>query len=181
MFSFCSGAAYDRREKIENIEESEIFHRRPSDFYGRVKLANGQEVMHEVSLKKNTSVNILNSGVGEATEWNPKLKGTDLDPEVLGKQEKGRLDNFSKKNEEKIRALADKDPLKSQMKKRGLKCKCIRCREIGFAKKTVLKKPKLKIREYNASDGKEFFLSFESNDCLLGISSNNGAIILESG
>jgi len=37
MFSFCSGAAYDRREKIENIEESEIFHRRPSDFYGRAK------------------------------------------------------------------------------------------------------------------------------------------------
>ena len=59
--------------------------------------------------------------------------------------------------------------LKIEMKKRGLKCRCIRCREIGFAKKTVLKKPKLKIMEYDASDGKEFFLNFESDDYLLGI------------
>ena len=59
--------------------------------------------------------------------------------------------------------------LKIEMKKRGLRCRCIRCREIGFAKKTVLKKPKLKIMEYDASDGKEFFLNFESDNYLLGI------------
>jgi len=37
MFSFCSGAAYDRREKIENIKEKEILHRHPADFYGMAK------------------------------------------------------------------------------------------------------------------------------------------------
>ena len=59
--------------------------------------------------------------------------------------------------------------LKIEMKKRGLRCRCIRCREIGFAKKAVLKKPKLTIMEYGASDGREFFLNFESDDSLLGI------------
>ena len=59
--------------------------------------------------------------------------------------------------------------IKKEMEERGLKCRCIRCREIGFAKKTTLEEPKLKIIEYDASDGKEFFLSFESDDCLLGL------------
>ena len=116
-------SGWDTKEDAESLGWTEYGKQKgfSSDFYGRVKLANGQSVMHEVSLKKNTVVNILNSGVGEATEWNPKLKGTDLDPEVLGKQEKSRLDNFSKKNEKEIRALADTEPLKSQMSLRGLK------------------------------------------------------------
>jgi elongator complex protein 3 len=59
--------------------------------------------------------------------------------------------------------------IKEEMKKKGLKCRCIRCREIGLAKKTALEKPKLNVMEYKASDGKEFFLSFESDDYLLGI------------
>ena len=55
------------------------------------------------------------------------------------------------------------------MAERKLKCRCIRCREVGFAKKTTLEKPNLNILEYKASNGKEFFLSFESDNCLLGI------------
>ena len=47
-----------------------------------------------------------------------------------------------------------------EMKKRGEKCRCIRCREI---KEEVPKEDdvKLIIREYNSSGGREFFLSFE--------------------
>lgn len=45
-----------------------------------------------------------------------------------------------------------------KMAKQGLKCKCIRCREIkGF----VPGKVELIEREYESSDGKEYFLSFE--------------------
>ena len=37
MFSFCSGAAYDRGEDIDEIKEEEIIRRKPADFYGLAK------------------------------------------------------------------------------------------------------------------------------------------------
>ena len=49
--------------------------------------------------------------------------------------------------------------LQKKMKDRHLHCQCIRCREIGNSKITV--QPELVVREYNASHGKEFFISFE--------------------
>jgi elongator complex protein 3 len=56
-----------------------------------------------------------------------------------------------------------------KMKDMGLKCRCIRCREVGFAKEPVTEKPKLKILKYDSSGGKEFFLSYESQDYLMGL------------
>lgn len=47
-----------------------------------------------------------------------------------------------------------------EMAKRELKCKCIRCREIKNSKFEI-RNSKLIRREYDASDGKEIFLSFE--------------------
>jgi elongator complex protein 3 len=54
--------------------------------------------------------------------------------------------------------------VQKEMKKRGLKCQCIRCREIKNQISNVLKQgknPKLIKREYEASGGREIFLSFE--------------------
>jgi elongator complex protein 3 len=45
------------------------------------------------------------------------------------------------------------------LKKKKIKCKCIRCREIGRAKKTA--KPIIKSLHYFASEGTEFFISAE--------------------
>ena len=50
-------------------------------------------------------------------------------------------------------------------KELGIKCKCIRCREI---KNDNIINPKLIVREYTASKGKEFFISFEENDKIIG-------------
>lgn len=61
-----------------------------------------------------------------------------------------------------------------EMEKRGIKCKCIRCREVGHkAEKGVVPDPnniKLVRRDYDASGGKEVFLSFEDTrrDVLIG-------------
>lgn len=55
--------------------------------------------------------------------------------------------------------------VKEYMAKHNLKCKCIRCREIRNEK---IKKPKLKIMKYKASEGKEFFVSFEEKNKLIG-------------
>jgi len=55
--------------------------------------------------------------------------------------------------------------LRQLVAKKGIKCRCIRCREI---KKSEIKNPKLKVAEYSASGGKEYFISVEDNDKLIG-------------
>ncbi len=52
-----------------------------------------------------------------------------------------------------------------EMKKKNLKCKCIRCREVGLQRKLKpLENIQLKRIDYTASNGKETFLSFEDFD-----------------
>lgn len=51
-----------------------------------------------------------------------------------------------------------------EMAKRGERCDCIRCREPRAKKPVTLDELQLVVREYNASGGKEIFLSFESRD-----------------
>lgn len=53
--------------------------------------------------------------------------------------------------------------LRQLLKDKGVVCLCIRCREIK-GKEFVAKNLKLKIRKYQASNGQEYFLSYESKD-----------------
>jgi len=53
--------------------------------------------------------------------------------------------------------------LLKMLKDRGEKCKCIRCREVK-GKNIDPKDIKLFVREYDASNGKEYFISFETKD-----------------
>ncbi len=59
------------------------------------------------------------------------------------------------------------------LKKENIKCRCIRCREIGIAskkRKIKIEKIELKILSYEASNGQEFFISavYPKQDLLLG-------------
>lgn len=58
--------------------------------------------------------------------------------------------------------------IEEKMKREGIKCRCIRCRESGRAAK--VEKIDFLIQEYEASKGKEFFISAEDvkNDVLIG-------------
>jgi elongator complex protein 3 len=63
----------------------------------------------------------------------------------------------------------------AELLKRGKKCNCIRCREIGlsFRDKNIdfekeFEKAKLGTEFYSASKGEEAFVSFESRDNLFG-------------
>ncbi len=52
------------------------------------------------------------------------------------------------------------------MHKEGAKCNCIRCREI---KNNEIKgKIELKVEDYNASEGQEYFISLENKDKIIG-------------
>lgn len=53
--------------------------------------------------------------------------------------------------------------IQKEMKKRGLKCKCIRCREVR-ERYNPKEKVYLFREDYEASEGKEIFLSFESKN-----------------
>tara|TARA_B100002003_G_C14131459_1_gene544166 strand:+ start:413 stop:2095 length:1683 start_codon:yes stop_codon:yes gene_type:complete len=55
------------------------------------------------------------------------------------------------------------------LEKKKIKCKCIRCREIGRYKGVIdYKKLKIKTRHYGASKGNEFFISIEYKNYILG-------------
>lgn len=53
--------------------------------------------------------------------------------------------------------------VQKELKKLNLKCKCIRCREIKH-QQIELKQAKLFIEKYPASDGIEYFISYENKD-----------------
>jgi elongator complex protein 3 len=54
-------------------------------------------------------------------------------------------------------------PVKQQMKRRGIECKCIRCREYGHRAREgwEISEPRLARMDYGAAGGREIFLSFE--------------------
>jgi elongator complex protein 3 len=51
-------------------------------------------------------------------------------------------------------------------KERDVQCRCIRCREIGTTK--IQQTSRLHVTTYDASNGKEYFISMEAEDKLLG-------------
>lgn len=50
--------------------------------------------------------------------------------------------------------------------KNNVHCRCIRCREVKFTE--IKEDPQIVVREYDASGGREFFISMEADDKLLG-------------
>ncbi|HYB03148.1 MAG TPA: tRNA uridine(34) 5-carboxymethylaminomethyl modification radical SAM/GNAT enzyme Elp3, partial [Nitrososphaerales archaeon] len=55
-----------------------------------------------------------------------------------------------------------------EMRKRNLTCHCIRCREVGHRSQKNSEHLELKRIDYDASGGKEVFLSYETDDTLHG-------------
>jgi elongator complex protein 3 len=64
-----------------------------------------------------------------------------------------------------------RDPLKLRMREMGLACRCVRCREYGFRlrDKQPIGEPALVRLDYEASGGREIYLSFEdAHETLFG-------------
>jgi len=65
-----------------------------------------------------------------------------------------------------------RDVIKQRMKQQAIECKCIRCREYGHRSQNgwEIGKPKMVRMDYEASGGKEIFLSLEDeNETLFGL------------
>ncbi len=63
--------------------------------------------------------------------------------------------------------------VKQYMRSKGMKCSCIRCREVGYRLREGAKVEKVELcrTDYKASKGREIFLSFEDvkNEILIGL------------
>ncbi len=91
--------------------------------------------------------------------------------DVIGGVTLSNLRQVIKHQPEKLQQLVGKEFFKkNNLDPHAWPCQCVRCREVGFTQinssKTSLEgeKPVLKRRDYDASEGKEVFLSYESPD-----------------
>lgn len=65
-----------------------------TDVYFKIKTNTGEEILDEVSLKKSTLVNFLNSGTGKFLEWDPSIPD-EINPNVYSKRERDSLYGFA--------------------------------------------------------------------------------------
>jgi hypothetical protein len=79
-----------------------------TDAYFKIKTKDGDEILDEVSLKKSTMVNFLNSGTGKLIDWDPNIPD-DINPNVYQSKERKNLYTFGSKNTKALEKAATKD------------------------------------------------------------------------
>jgi hypothetical protein len=79
-----------------------------TDAYFKIKTKDGDEILDEVSLKKSTAVNFLNSGTGKLSEWAPNIPDN-INPAVYQKNERKMLSTFGSKNTKALEKASIKD------------------------------------------------------------------------
>lgn len=79
-----------------------------TDVYFKIKTKDGRDILDEVSLKKSTMVNFLNSGTGKLLEWDKNLPD-EINPNVYNAKEKKNLLLFGSKNIRALQAAAATD------------------------------------------------------------------------
>jgi len=104
-----SAGAWDTKEQttglgLENYTENKGF---STDIFLRVKLPNGHEILDEVSLKKNTEVNFLNSGAGKFEEWDSNIPDA-VNQKVYASIQRDNLGRFAMRNTDSILNLIKK-------------------------------------------------------------------------
>ncbi|MAG27038.1 hypothetical protein CMI47_15980 [Candidatus Pacearchaeota archaeon] len=88
------GSSWDAEGEVEamglsNYKKNKGF---STDMYLKIRKSNGEEILDEISLKKDKNINFLNKGLGDmVNDWDPELKGTPTDPKEYSKNERKRL------------------------------------------------------------------------------------------
>jgi hypothetical protein len=80
-----------------------------TDVYFKIKTKDGkEEILDEVSLKKSTTVNFLNSGTGKLLEWDPNIPDN-INPNVYQKNQRKALSEFGSKHLKTLQKIVAKD------------------------------------------------------------------------
>lgn len=87
-----------------------------TDAYFKIRTADGKEILDEVSLKKSTLVNFLNSGTTLFLDWDPNLPDN-VNPKVYSKNQRQDLLNFGTKHRKELeKAVAGNKEFQAMMK-----------------------------------------------------------------
>ena len=116
--------AWDVENEVEamglsNYKENKGF---STDMYVKVKKPNGEEVLDEVSLKKSTKVNFLNSSAGKFEDWDPNLSD-DINQTVYRNKARARNIDFINNKSDSVKKLLNSpggEPIRKLMKTKGL-------------------------------------------------------------
>lgn len=81
----------------------------------------------------------------------------------------GTYQNASQVKDEHFIPTDWRNRLQAEMRERKIKCRCIRCREVGPGTNRGTSEPELMVRPYNSSrGGQEYFISVENDNVIFG-------------
>ena len=97
------GSAWDSKDEVEAMGLSDYENNKgfSTDCYFKVEKPNGEQVIDEVSLKKSTKVNFLNSGAGDFKNWDPDLPD-EINQNVYREKARKRNIDFIEQNRQKV-------------------------------------------------------------------------------
>jgi hypothetical protein len=118
------GGAWDSKDEVEAMGLSEYEKNKgfSTDTYFKVEKPNGEQVIDEVSNKKSTKVNFLNSGAGDFENWDPKLPD-EINQKVYRVKARQRNIDFIQSNRQLVKSLLNSpegEPIRKLMKSKGI-------------------------------------------------------------
>ena len=98
--------AWDTKDDVESLGLSDYGKNKgfSTDMYVKIKTENGDEILDEVSLKKSTEVNFLNSGAGKFSEWDSDLPDN-INQNVYKENQRARLSEMGTQLKSEIEKL----------------------------------------------------------------------------
>ena len=119
-----TATAWDVKNEVEAMGLSDYNENKgfSTDMYVKVKKPNGEEVLDEVSLKKSTKVNFLNSSAGKFEEWDDNLPENINQTVYRNKARKRNIDFINNNREEVDRLLnsSEGESIRKLMKTKGV-------------------------------------------------------------
>ena len=118
------GGAWDSKDEVEAMGLSDYENNKgfSTDTYFKVEKPNGEQVIDEVSNKKSTKVNFLNSGAGIFPEWDEDLPD-EINQEIYRENQRKRNISFIENNRKEVDDFLqskEAEPIKKLMKSKGI-------------------------------------------------------------
>jgi len=118
------GSAWDAKDEVEAMGLNDYENNKgfSTDCYFKVQKPNGEQVIDEVSLKKSTKVNFLNSGAGDFENWDPDLPN-EINQKVYRAKARKRNIDFIEQNRSKVDELLNSpkgEKVRKLMKSKGI-------------------------------------------------------------
>lgn len=111
--------AWDTKDDVESLGLSDYENNKgfSTDMYVKVKTKDGKEILKEVSLKKSTEVNFMNSGAGKFADWDPDLPDSINQSVYVSNQRQSLVNTADKLRDDIDSLLKSNSPEADSLKK----------------------------------------------------------------